>query len=94
MNAVGNFNNQCYFRAHVLVTPIATTPSQNLPPLLLLMPCGATTERECERLQPPLPRKMTPLQSDHIHLPGGLMAQSNKPLQRDGLAAGFFEAVD
>ena len=34
-------------------------------------------------LIPPLPGKMTPLQSDHIHPPGGLMEQSNASLQRD-----------
>jgi endonuclease YncB( thermonuclease family) len=34
--------------------------------------------------QPPLPGKMTPLQPDHVQLPGGLMEQSNASLQRDG----------
>ena len=32
---------------------------------------------------PPLPGKMTPLHSDHIHPPGGLMEQSNASLKRD-----------
>ena len=40
-----------------------------------------------------LPGKMTPLQPDHIHPPGGSMEQSKTSLQRDGLAAGFCVAV-
>ena len=33
---------------------------------------------------PPLPGKMTPLQPNQYHPPGGLMEQSNASLQRDG----------
>lgn len=55
----------------------------------------AKTEEERERIlkneptiredsRPPLPGKMTPLQPNQYHPPGGLMEQSNASLQRDG----------
>ena len=50
---------------------------------LELQPGRFTVERLLLILAPPLPGKMTPLQPDQYHPPGGLMEQSNASLQRD-----------
>ena len=43
----------------------------------LQLPSGSAAQT------PPLPGKMSPLQPDQYHPPGGLMEQSNASLQRD-----------